>query len=97
MHVRETIAAVVARQAAERAWRVRLKVQLRRHAVHRVYYAAKLRNEEGVHHARGGQGEVDGNPGGNHKLVHARDMLLRVDEEPLPIQGDDLNLERWRV
>ena len=38
-----------------------------------------------------------GTPGGNHKLVDARDSLARIDEEPLPIQRDDLHLEGWRV
>src|ERR1700692_2249932 len=41
MHVRETIATVVARQSAERARHVRAQVQLRRHTVHRVDHAAE--------------------------------------------------------
>src|SRR3984893_19427240 len=40
---------------------------------------------------------MNGHAGGNHKLVHARDALTRVDEEPLPIQRNSLDLEGWRV
>src|SRR5712671_6868632 len=58
MHVRETIAAIVARKAAEGAWCIRAQVQLRPHAVHRVDHAAELWDEEGVHHTPRGQGEV---------------------------------------
>ena len=35
--------------------------------------------------------------GRNHQLVDARDTLVRVDEEPLPIQRNDLDLERRRL
>jgi hypothetical protein len=97
MHVRETIATKVARLAEERAWFIRAQVQLRPHAVHRVDHAAELRDEERVHHARGRQREMNRHAGGNHKVVHARDALARVDEEPLPIQRNALDLERWRV
>ena len=97
MHVRETVAAVMARKAEERAGCVRAKVQLRPHAVHRVDHAAELRDEERIHHARGRQGEVKRDAGRNHKLVHARNTLVRVDEEPLPIQRNALDLKRWRV
>src|SRR5580658_7624875 len=58
-HARETVAAEVARQAVERARGVRLQVQLRRHAVHRVDHAAELRDEKGVHHVCRGEGEVN--------------------------------------
>src|SRR5271169_866385 len=86
MHVRETIATIMARKTEIRAWCVRAQVQLRHHAVHRVDHAAELRDEERIHHARRRKREMDGHAGGNHKLVHASDMLVRVDEEPLPIQ-----------
>src|SRR5271166_1626877 len=59
MHVREAIAAEVARLSEEGARRVRAQVQLRRHAVHRVDHAAELRDEERAHHARRRQGEMD--------------------------------------
>src|ERR1700677_834135 len=96
MHGWEAVTAKVGRKAVECARGVRLQVQLRRHAVHGVDHAAELRDEEGVHHARRGQVEVNGYPGRQHKLVHARDTLVRVNEKPLPIQRDDLDVERWR-
>ena len=74
-----------------------LQVQLRRHAVHRVDHAAELRDEERVHHARRGQGEVNRHAGGDHELVDAGDVLVRVDEQPLPIQRNALDLQRRRV
>src|SRR2546423_3336770 len=46
MHVRETIAAIMARKTAERTRHVGAQVQLHRHAVHRVDHAAELRYEE---------------------------------------------------
>ena len=41
---------------------------------------------------------MHGHAGGNDELIHARDALLRVDEQPFPIERDDLHLDRlgWR-
>ena len=97
MHVGEAVAAEVARQAVERAGRVGLQVQLRRHAVHRVDHAAELRDEERVHHAGRGQREMHRHAGRDHQLVDARDVLVGVDEQPFPIERDDLDLERRRL
>src|SRR5882757_6979995 len=80
MHVRKTIATIVARLTAERARRVRTQVQLRPHAVHRVDHTAELRNEEDVHHARRGQREVERHAGRNHKPVHTRDTLAGINK-----------------
>src|SRR5262249_17649739 len=71
-----------------------LQVQLRRHAVHRVDHAAKLWDEEGVHHARRSQAEADRNPGGNDETVHAGEVLVGVDEQPFPVERYTLDVER---
>ena len=68
----------------------------RRHAVHRVDHAAELRHEERVHHAGRGQGEANRRAGGDDELVDARDALVGVDEQPFPVQRDDLHFERRR-
>jgi hypothetical protein len=73
---------------------VSLKMQLGRHAVHRVDHAAELRDKERVHDAGGGQREMDGGPYRNDELVDARDALVGVDEQPLPVERDDLHVER---
>ena len=94
MHVGEAVAAVVARQPGVGAGPVGMQVELRRHAVHRVDHAAEPRDEEGVHHAGRGQREMDRHPGGDHQLVDAGDVLLGIDEQPLPVERHDLDLER---
>ena len=38
-----------------------------------------------------------GVPAGNDQLVHRRDVLVRIDEQPFPVERDDLDIERGRV
>ena len=70
-------------------------MQLRDHSVHCGDHRAELRHEEHVHDGGRGQREVHRHPGGNDKLVHACNALLGVDEQPFPIERDDLHLDRF--
>src|SRR5215831_3868126 len=47
LHIREAVAAEMARHAEEGSRLLGVEVELRRHAVHRVDHAAELRDEEG--------------------------------------------------
>ncbi len=68
------------------------QMELGHHAVHRVDLAAELRHEELVHHARRGEAKVHGSADRRHEAVHAGDALIRINEEPLPIECDDFDL-----
>ena len=75
---------------------VRLQVKARDHSRHGVDLAAKLRHEEAVHHALGGQLEADRRADGDGQLIDGRDALVGVDEQPFPVERDDLNTDRFR-
>ena len=63
------------------------------HACHGVNLAAQLRNEEGSHYGVGGDFEADRNIDGKSDLIDSRDILIRVDEEPFPIQAYDFDVD----
>ena len=73
------------------------QVQLGLHAGHGVDPAAQLRDEEGVHHGVGGHPEVDRGVDREGQLVDRRNAQLRIDEQPLPVQGNDIHLNRFDV
>ena len=64
---------------------------MRRHSCHRVDLTAELRHEEAVHDAGGGQLEADRCTDRDDKMIDAGDALVGVDEQPFPIEGDDLD------
>ena len=57
------------------------------HACHGVNLAAQLRDEEGSHYGVRGEFEADRNIDGKSDLIDGGDILIRVNEEPFPIQG----------
>src|SRR5829696_2828767 len=93
VHSGEAVPTELRRESVENPFSVGLEMQLGRHAVHRVDHAAELRDKESVHDAGGGQRKVDGCPRRNDEVIDARDALVRVDEQPLPVEGDDLHSE----
>src|SRR5215217_2662127 len=94
VHSRKAVPTELRRESVENPLSVSLKMQLGRHAVHRVDHAAELRDKERVHDAGGAHPEIDGGPYRNDELVDARDALVGVDEQPLPVERDDLHVER---
>ncbi len=70
-----------------------LQMQARHHSGHGVHLAAELRHEEAIHHARGGQLEANRRADRNGQLIDARDALVRIDEQPFPVERDDLNAD----
>ena len=72
---------------------VGLEVEARGHSRHRVDLPAELRHKEAVHHTCGGQLEADGCAHGNGQTIDAGDAVLGINEEPFPIERDDLNVE----
>jgi hypothetical protein len=73
-----------------------LHVKARHHSRHCVDLAAQLRHEEAVHHAHGGQLKADRRADGNGQLIDGRDALVGIDEQPFPVERNDLNAERLR-
>ena len=57
-----------------------VQVEMRHHSGHGVDLAGKLRHEEAVHDARGGQVEAHGRPHRDRQLIDARDALIGIDE-----------------
>ena len=74
--------------------RVRHEVELRRHARHGVDLAGELRDQQRLHHRAAGEADVHRPIDRNGKLVKGRDVLVRVDEQPFPVEPHRLNLER---
>ena len=97
LHAGETGTAVTAGDALVLARFVGNQVQLGLHAGHGVDLAAQLRDEEGVHHGVGGHPEVDRGVDREGQLVDRRNAQLRIDEQPLPVQGNDIHLNRFDV
>jgi hypothetical protein len=92
LHVGKARAAEVGGQAVVHARLVGDQVDLRLHAGHRVDLAAQLRDEEHVHHGVGRDLEVHRRAGRELDLVDRGDVLLRIDEQPLPVERHDLDL-----
>ncbi len=93
-HAGEARAAVVRREAGIGAGPVDDGVQLRLHARHGVDLAGESRNVEGVHHRRRGDAEIDRLVDGRRQFVDGGNAQVRIDEEPLPIERDDLHSDR---
>ena len=94
-HVGEAGAAVVGGKALVLARPVDDRVQLGLHARHRVDLAGQRRNEERVHHGRRRDLEADGHVHRRRQLVDDGDALLGIDEQPFPVEGDDLDDQRF--
>ncbi len=73
------------------------RVQRRLHAGHGVDLACQRGNEEGVHHARRGDPELDGAVHRRRHFIDRRHTLFRIDEQPLPVQRHDLDHQRLGV
>src|ERR1700743_2471371 len=93
-HVGEAIAAELSRDAHVGTGLGGKQIQPRLHARHGVDLTAELRHEEAIHHTRGGELEVHRCVHRDDELVQGRHLFLRINEEPLPIERDDFNLDR---
>src|SRR5215472_945651 len=96
-HLGKAVAAEICRNAGILAWLVREKVEVRGHAAHRVDLAPQLRHEERVHHRRRGESKFDGSPGRDDQLIDGGDAVIRVDEQPFPIERHDVHSQRVGV
>ena len=93
-HVGESVAAKMRRQPLIIALLIGTQVQRRDHAIHRVDHAAELRDEENIHHACGREFERQRRPHRDGQGVNGRNPLVRIDEEPFPIERNDLDPHR---
>src|SRR6476646_12049779 len=91
VHAGKPVAAKLRGLAIKLARLVGNQVELRDHSVHCGDHAAELRHEEHVHYGSRSQREVHRYSGGNDELVDACNALVGVDEQPFPIQRDDLH------
>jgi len=80
-----------ARHRADLRRIVRAQLEAVHHAVHRVDHAAKLRHEEAVHHAGRGELQMQWRADRHRQRVERGYSLIRVDEEPFPVERNDLN------
>src|SRR5262245_53534798 len=94
IHVGKSAAAVLRGLAIKFAGLVGRQVQLRDHSVHRGDHAAELRHKEHVHDRSRSEREVHWHPRWNDELVDTRDALLGIDEQPFPVERDDLHFGR---
>ena len=67
------------------------------HVIHHVYLTTQGGHEEALHHAGRRQPQRDRPPGGDHQLVDRGDALLGIEEQPLPVESHDLDLQRWLI
>ena len=72
-------------------------MKLRLHARHGVDHACEGGNVERVPHGGRRDPEGDRHVRGRGHLVQARDAVFGVDEEPLPVERDDLDRQRLHV
>src|SRR5215831_17925630 len=94
IHVGKSAAAVLRGLAVKFARLVGRQVQLRDHSVHRGDHAAELRHKEHVHHGSRSQRKVHRHSGGYDEFVDTRDALVGIDEQPFPVERDDLYFGR---
>ena len=73
------------------------EVQSGLHACHGVNLAAQLRDEERSHDGVRGEFEADRNIDGKSDLIDGGDILIRVDEEPFPIQAYGFDVDGVRA
>src|SRR3984957_8998919 len=90
-HVGEPVAAELRGEAGIGSGSVSEQMQLGRHPGHRVDLAAELRHEKAV--PDGGRSEPKTQrPSRRHnEPIDARNLLVRIDEQPFPVQRYDLN------
>src|SRR5580704_9720094 len=94
MHVGKSGAAELCRDTWIRSGFVGLQIELGSHAGHRIDLTAKLGDEETVHDTGGGEAKVNRDIRRDDQVIDSRYALAWVDEQPSPIQRDDLHLER---
>jgi hypothetical protein len=94
VHVGESVAAEMRREALECARCICSQIEPGGHAVHGVDHAAELRDEEHVHHACRGKLELQRHALGYGERIDRRNFLVGIDEQPFPIQGHRLNCQR---
>src|ERR1700690_2185851 len=97
VHTGKAIAADVGGRAVVIAGATGHQVQFGTHARHGVDLAAKLRDPKGVHDCVGGDFKVYGSVDGDVQLVDAGYTLGRIKEQPLPVEGDDLDSDGWLI
>src|SRR5580692_9349314 len=85
-HIREPGPTKLRGYALVAAGLIDLKIKLRGHTRHGINLAAHLRDEEAVHHAGGCKAEVHRNAGWYDEAVDRGNVLLRINEEPSPIE-----------
>ncbi len=93
-HAGEAVAAEVGRETEVSPAAVRLQVEPTRHAVHGVDLTPQLRHEKHVEHTRRRDPQFERYPCRNDHVVDTRDVLLRINEQPLPVERHHLDLQR---
>src|SRR5262245_11949624 len=71
------------------------QIELCLHAGHGINLSSEGRDEERVHYGVGRDAQAYGSSTWEPDFVDGRDPQLRIDEEPLPVLGDDLDVERF--
>src|ERR1700722_16523351 len=92
-HVGEAIAAEHRRETLESAGLIGLQIEPSDHVRHGIDLAAQLRYEKAVHDGRRGQAKSQRHARRDNQTVQARDPLMRIDEKPAPVEGDDFDVE----
>src|SRR3546814_19851846 len=59
-----------------------------------LFRSRKRRDVEAVHHRRGRNAKAHRAVRGKREFVDRRDALIGVDEQPFPVERDDLDLDR---
>src|SRR6516164_3975287 len=85
-HAWKAVAAEVRRKTGVDPGAVGLQVEPGPHAVHGVDHAAQPWHEKHVEDTRRSDSHVKWYPCRNNHAVDARDVLLRVNEQPLPVE-----------
>ena len=93
-HSRKSVTAEMRGHAVIDARPISPEVKARRHPRHRVDHRSKLGHEEAVPYGRRRKLVADRNSRRNDELVDRGDPLVRIDEQPFPIERDDLDPER---
>ena len=70
------------------------KSVLRAHAGHHVDHRGDLRDVEIIGDGGGCEFKPHGAPGGDDEVIDGGDVLLGIDENPLPVRGDDIDVQR---
>ncbi|MNG94141.1 hypothetical protein D3C79_531410 [compost metagenome] len=97
LHAGEAGAAVAAGDPLVLTRLVGNQMQLGLHPGHGVDLTAQLRNEEGVHHGVGGHPEVDRGIDREGQLIDRGDTQFRIDKQPFPVEGNNIDLDRFDV